>query len=291
MKTLALGDIRIDRVVESELPIFEPDFLFPDATREALAEERHWLEPNFVDPATGKLIMSFHTYVVRTPQHTILVDTCVGNDKHRPARDFWHQLNNPYLQDLARLGLKPEDIDIVMCTHLHVDHVGWNTRLVDGRWVPTFPNARYIFAREEYGHWQEQHARGEDVNHGSFADSVLPVVEHGQAVMVDSDHAVEDRIWLAPAPGHTPGNIVINIEAGDHSAVLCGDTIHHAAQMTYPAWSSRFCEDPELSRQTRTGLIERLADTPTYLLAAHFPTPVAGRIVRHGGAFRFNPIK
>lgn len=291
MKTLAIGDIRIDRVVESELPIFEPEFLFPDATREALAAERHWLEPNFVDPATGKLIMSFHTYVVRTPRHTILVDTCVGNDKHRPARDFWHHLNNPYLKDLARLGLQPEDIDFVMCTHLHVDHVGWNTRLVDGRWVPTFPNARYIFAREEYAFWQDQHSKGEDVNHGSFDDSVLPIVEHGQAVMVESDHAMEDRIWLAPAPGHTPGNIVINIEAGNDSAVLCGDTIHHAAQMTYPEWSSRFCEDAALSRRTRTGLIERLADTPTYLLAAHFPTPVAGRIVRHGSAFRFNPVE
>jgi glyoxylase-like metal-dependent hydrolase (beta-lactamase superfamily II) len=287
MKTLAVGDVRIDRVIESERPMFEPDFLFPEATREAIDAERHWLAPNFVDPATGKLIMSFHTYVVRTPKHTILVDTCVGNDKHRPAREFWHHLNNPYLEDLARLGVRPEEVDFVMCTHLHVDHVGWNTKLLDGRWVPTFPNARYVFAREEYEFWNAKRAGGEEVNHGSFDDSVLPVVEHGQAVMVESDHALEDAIWLAPAPGHTPGNIVINVESGGASALLCGDTIHHAAQMTYPQWSSRFCEDPDQSRVTRTALIERLADTPTYLLAAHFPTPVAGRIVRHGGAFRF----
>ncbi|NQV78926.1 MAG: MBL fold metallo-hydrolase [Alphaproteobacteria bacterium] len=289
MKTLAIGDVRIDRVVESEMPIFEPEFLFPDATRDALNAQRHWLEPHFVDAISGKLIMSFHTYIVRTPHHTILVDTCVGNDKHRPARDFWHHLSNPYLEDLARLGIAPEAVDYVMCTHLHVDHVGWNTRLVDGRWVPTFPNARYIFAREEYAFWQAKTAAGEEVNHGSFDDSVLPIVEHGQAVMVESDHALEDHIWLAPAPGHTPGNIVVNIEGGGDSALLCGDTIHHAAQMTYPAWSSRFCDDPVLSRHTRTALIERLADTPTYLLAAHFPTPVAGHIVRHGDAFRFKP--
>ncbi len=290
MKTLTIGDIRIDRVIESELPIFEPEFLFPDATRAALDAERQWLEPNYVDPDSGKLIMSFHTYVVRTPQHTILVDTCVGNDKHRPARDFWHQLNNPYIEDLARLGVRPEEVDFVMCTHLHVDHVGWNTKLLDGRWVPTFPNARYIFGREEYEFWSAQREAGEEVNHGSFDDSVLPVVEHGQAVMVESDHSLEDAIWLAPAPGHTPGNIVINVEAGGDSAIMCGDTIHHAAQMRYPQWSSRFCEDPDQSRATRTALIERLADSPTYLLAAHFPTPVAGRIVRHGDAYRFSGV-
>jgi glyoxylase-like metal-dependent hydrolase (beta-lactamase superfamily II) len=290
MKTLNIGDIRIDRVVESELPIFEPDFLFPDATHEALDPDREWLEPHFVDPETRKLIMSFHSYVVRTPRHTILVDTCVGNDKHRPARDFWHHLDNPYLEDLARLGVRAEDVDFVMCTHLHVDHVGWNTRLIDGRWVPTFPNAKYIFAREEYAFWEAQRASGEEVNHGSFDDSVLPVVEHGQAVLVESDHAMDDGIWLAPAPGHTPGNIVINLKAGADSAVMCGDAIHHAAQMAHPDWSSRFCEDPDLSRQTRRGLIEQLADTGTRLLAAHFPTPVAGRIVRHGEVFRFVPV-
>lgn len=287
MRTLNVGEIRIDRVVESELPIFEPDFLFPDATREALDAERAWLEPHYVDPKTGRLIMSFHTYVLRTSRHTILVDTCVGNDKHRPARDFWHQLSNPYLEDLAKMGVRPEEVDFVMCTHLHVDHVGWNTRLVDGRWIPTFPNARYIFAREEYAFWESRRKVGEDVNHGSFDDSVLPVVEHGQAVMVDSDHALDDSIWLTPAPGHTPGNIVINVESDGASAILCGDTIHHAAQMRYPAWSSRFCEDPEQSRATRTALIEQLADSETTLLAAHFPTPVAGRVVRHGDAFRF----
>jgi glyoxylase-like metal-dependent hydrolase (beta-lactamase superfamily II) len=287
MKTLNIGEMRVDRVVESELPIFEPNFLFPDATPEALDPDRHWLEPNFVDPETGKLIMSFHSYVVRTPHHTILVDTCVGNDKHRPARNFWHQLKNPYLDDLTRMGVYAEEVDFVMCTHLHVDHVGWNTRLVDGRWVPTFPNARYVFAREEYAFWEAQRAKGEEVNHGSFDDSVLPVVEQGQAVMVESDHAIEDGIWLSAAPGHTPGNIVINLLSSNDSAVMCGDTIHHAAQMAHPEWSSRFCEDPDLSRQTRRALIEQLAGTKTHLLAAHFPTPVAGHIVRHESAFRF----
>jgi len=142
-----IGDMTVSRIVEYEGPIFPPGFLFPDADDETLRANADWLQPAFIDPETGHLIMSFHSYVVRTPRHTILVDTCLGNHKHRPQRDFWHMRDGPYLADLAAMGIAPEDVDFVMCTHLHVDHVGWNTRLVDGRWVPTFPNARYLFGR------------------------------------------------------------------------------------------------------------------------------------------------
>jgi len=289
MKTIGIGDIRIDRVVESESPLFDPPFLFPDATAEAVERERSWLEPHFIDPVSKKLIMSFHSYLVRTPNHTILVDACVGNDKERPHRAFWHRLQTPYLSDLAAFGVAPGDVDFVMCTHLHIDHVGWNTRLLDGRWVPTFPNAKYIFARKEYEYWERLHHSkpAEPVNHGSFADSVLPVVEAGRAVLVEMDHEIDPRLRLAPAPGHTPGNVMINLVSNGTRAVLCGDTIHHAIQMAHPEWSSRFCEDATLSRQTRTRLIEGLADTDTLLLPAHFPNPCAGRVVRHQNSFRF----
>ena len=285
-----IGDMTVSRIVEYEGPIFPPGFLFPDADDETLRAHADWLQPAFIDPDSGHLIMSFHSYVVRTPRHTILVDTCLGNHKHRPQRDFWHMRDGPYLADLAAMGIAPEDVDFVMCTHLHVDHVGWNTRLIDGRWVPTFPNARYLFGRRELEHWQSVAAAGsvESVNHGSYQDSVLPVVEAGQAVLVDDGHTLDDGIWVEDAPGHTPGNAMIRLKSAQGNAVLTGDTIQHPLQLARPDWSSAFCDDPVLSRESRTRLIEAAADTDTLVLTGHFPDPVAGRIVSAtGGGFRF----
>ena len=291
MKTIQLGDIRIDRIVESESPLFEPTFLLPDATPEAIDPDRDWLEPRFIDPASKKLIMSFHSYLIRTPRKTILVDACVGNDKNRPHRNFWHKQNRPYLKDMAALGVHPEQVDCVMCTHLHIDHVGWNTRLVDGRWVPTFPNAKYLFARKEYEFWDALHKTNpeEPVNHGSFEDSVLPVMEAGRAVLVDDDHEIDTGMQLEAAHGHTAGNVVVNIKSKESRAVLCGDTLQHAVQVAHPGWSSRFCHDPVQSAETRTKLVDGIADTDTLLLAAHFPSPVAGTVVRHQDRYRFKP--
>lgn len=285
-----LGDMTVSRIVEYEGPIFPPGFLFPDADAETLRANADWLQPAFIDPASANLIMSFHSFVVRTPRHTILVDTCLGNQKHRPQRDFWHMRDGPYLADLAAMGIAPEDVDFVMCTHLHVDHVGWNTRLIDGRWVPTFPNARYLFGRRELEHWQSVAAAEpvESVNHGSYQDSVLPVVEAGQAVLVDDGHTLDDGIWVEDAPGHTPGNAMIRLKSGDGNAVLTGDTIQHPLQLARPDWSSAFCDDPAQSRESRTRLIEGAADTDTLVLTGHFPNPVAGRIVSAAGeGFRF----
>lgn len=290
MKTLTLGDVRIQRVVEMEGPFAALDFLLPDADPEVVAANAGWLKPDFVDPATGQAIMSFHSFVVRTERHTILVDACIGNDKHRPLRPPWHMKRSPFLEDLAAAGVRPEQVDFVLCTHLHADHVGWNTRLVDGRWTPTFPNAQYIFARREYDFWRaanESHTGSEPLNHGSYFDSVLPVVEAGRAVIVEDDHQIEDGVWLEPAPGHTPGNVVVNLASNGRRAVLTGDVLHHPVQLAAPDWSSTFCSDPDLSRVTRRALIETHADTDAVILTAHFPTPTAGRIVSAGDAFRF----
>jgi glyoxylase-like metal-dependent hydrolase (beta-lactamase superfamily II) len=289
MRPQRIGEFTVSRVMEYEGPIFDPEFLFPDADAATIAANADWLMPSFIDPDSGRLIMSFHSYVVRTPRHTIVVDTCLGNDKHRPGREFWHMRQGSYLQDLAAMGVAPEDVDFVMCTHLHVDHVGWNTRLVDGRWMPTFPNARYVFARTELEHWQDVAAAdpGEPINHGSYQDSVLPVVEAGQAVLVENDHQIEDGIWLEGAPGHTPGNVMVRLRSGGDDAVLTGDTIQHPVQLARPDWSSRFCDDLELSRKSRTALIEGAADTATLVLTGHFPDPVAGHIIRSGDGFRF----
>lgn len=290
MRPQIVGDIRIDRVLETEGPFCELGFLLPGASPNLIAENADWLKPAFVDPADDRLILSFQSFVVRTGRHTILVDTCTGNDKERPARPKWHRQKHDYLGRLRAIGVEPEAIDFVFCTHLHADHVGWNTKLEDGRWVPAFPQARYVFAKREYEHWEKAHRAivaggGEPLSHGSFADSVLPVVEAGRAVFVESDHEIETGIHLAPAYGHTPGNCVLHAARGGKRAIFIGDVMHTAAQLAEPALSSRFCEDPAEAARTRVALCERHAETDTLILACHFPTPVAGRIRRHRSGF------
>ncbi len=293
MKTIKVGDITIDRVLEHEGPFFGLDYLLPDLPSGLLEANADWLMPRYVDPDTGDVVLSFHSMLLRTPRHTILVDACVGNNKERPLRPFWHRASFPYLENLVALGVQPEEIDFVLCTHLHADHVGWNTKLLDGRWVPTFPNAKYIFAKREYDYWEAENREStasEPINHNAFYDSVLPVVEAGQAQLVADDHQIEDGIWLEPAPGHTPGNVVIHVMRKGERALLVGDALHSPAQLAKPELSSRFCADPVQSAETRARIIDQVAETDTAFLTAHFPTPTAGRIVRSGEAFRFEDI-
>lgn len=283
-----IGDISVTRVVESEGSFAPIDFLLPGVTSELLQANR-WLRPDFVDDANN-VVMSFHSYVLRTPRHTILVDGCVGNGKERPLRPQWHRQEFDFLDRLARAGVKPEEIDFVFCTHLHADHVGWNTRLRDGNWVPTFPRARYLFARREYEHWERVHrealAKGEAVpNHGSFADSVLPVMEAGQADLVEIDHQIEDGVHLEAAYGHTPGACLLHARNRNQHGVFAGDVIHTPVQLADPGLSSRFCSDPLQSARSRLALCERYADTATTIFTGHFPSPSAARLVRTGAAF------
>jgi glyoxylase-like metal-dependent hydrolase (beta-lactamase superfamily II) len=290
VKTQQIGAFRVDRVLETEGPYFAVDFLLPEAPPDLLDANADWLRPHHVDPSDGRLILAFQSFVLRTPHHTILVDSCTGNDKERLDRPHWHRKKHDYLPRLGALGVAPESIDFVFCTHLHADHVGWNTQLVDGRWVPTFPNARYVFARREYEHLEQAHREaaasgGPPVIHGAFADSVLPVVEAKRAVFVESDHEIERGVFLEAAPGHTPGNCVLHAQDGGQHAVFLGDVMHTAAQLARPALSSRFCADPVQSARSRTALIERYADTDAVMLACHFPTPVAGRIRSRGTGF------
>ncbi len=292
MKTLSFGDITVDRLVELEAPGFHPAFFLPDATEEAVAAQHDWLLPHFLDAESGRMIQSVHTYVVRTPHHTILVDTCIGNHKPRPSTPPWDNMQTPWLDNLAAMGVAAEDVDFVMCTHLHVDHVGWNTQLKDGRWVPTFPNAKYLFERTEYEHWaqDDDSVQGPGSSDGSFDDSVLPVMEAGQAVLVEGDHALDDHMWLDPTPGHSPGHVCMNLSAGGREAVFSGDLLHHAVQVAHPEWNSRFCWNGEMSRATRTKFVHGNADKDVLILAAHFPDPTAGRIVGNGDCCKFVPI-
>ena len=287
MSRWTFGDISVDRVIEFERPLFEPSVLFPDSTQAAIDHHRHWLEPNLIDPKTDLLVLAFHTFVVRTPRHTILVDTCSGNGKPRPQKPRYHMNRWPYLDNLAAAGVRPEDVDFVLCTHLHVDHVGWNTRLVNGRWIPTFPNAKYLFARREWEYWQQEYGNPAFTDDPYYADSILPVIEAGQAVFVEHDYAFEDGVWIEPTPGHTPGHVCLHISSAGCRAVMSGDLMHHAVQCAEPDWSSCFCVDAEQSRRTRRAFLDRYAETDVLIMPAHFPTPAVGHIVGFGDAWRF----
>jgi Uncharacterized protein conserved in bacteria (DUF2252)/Metallo-beta-lactamase superfamily len=191
-----LGEVEITRVLEFEAALFEPVVIHPDASPEIIERHLSWLSPTLMDPTSGLMIFAFHSTVIKTPHATILIDTCSGNDKERPHKLRYHRKNWPYLTNLAAAGFAPEDIDYVLCTHLHADHVGWNTRLLNGRWVPTFPNARYLFAREEWEHWRVAESRAAYTTDPYYEDSLLPVMESGQAELVATDYAFDDGVWI-----------------------------------------------------------------------------------------------
>lgn len=284
MTALRVGDATISAVVESQAPVFDPREFFPTLTPEVLAENRGWLEQaGALDQASGKLVLAFQSWVVRTKHHTILIDSCVGNDKPRPQRPMWHmQSGDAYLRGLAAAGAPPETIDYVMCTHLHVDHVGWNTRLENGRWVPTFPNARYVFSRREHDHWIAENAKAE-LPH--IVDSVLPIIAANQAELVQNDHAIGDLVRMEPTPGHTPDHVAIRIGKPGDDAVATGDLIHSPLQARLPELSMRADFDPAMAARTRRSFLERCCESGSRLCFAHFPAPSTGRVKRRGTAF------
>lgn len=289
MKDVLLGDLQVSQIVElvDGLPL---GMVLPDFSRADLARLRQWYWDGGLDddPAKARFDLSIHSYVLRVDGLNVLIDTCNGNDKARIV-PFANQLNTPYLDRLADLGLTPDDIHIVMCTHLHCDHVGWNTRLIDGRWVPTFPNARYVFSRRDYEHFSEQ--TEEQLHRDAYLDSVLPVVEAGQAEMVESDAAIHrtlgDGVWLEDASGHSPGCCVIKARRGGDLALFSGDVIHHPMQLVRPDLPFFADHDPARAVRTRQRLLERHADTDTVFFPAHFQQGGAGRVMRDGDGFRY----
>ncbi|MET4697250.1 glyoxylase-like metal-dependent hydrolase (beta-lactamase superfamily II) [Constrictibacter sp. MBR-5] len=285
--TFGLGDLTIHRIIEQEEPLLEARDFLPDLTAEMLAENASWMAPSAFDPATGKLVLCIQSYVIRTPHHTILVDSCVGNHKDRPARAFWHmQTGDRYMRALAAAGLTVEDIDYVMCTHLHVDHVGWNTKLVDGRWVPTFPNARYLFGDREFAYWKDMNEKQEI---GCIADSVLPIVEAGKADLVTCDHGIGDHVTLEPTPGHTIDHRAVHIASAGRRGVITGDLIHSPIQARYPDLSTRVDYDKAQAAATRRRFLETHCDTDTLICTGHFPSPSVGHVKPWDDGFRFVP--
>lgn len=291
MTTFRIGDTTITRIEEVLGPGFVARQILPDWSDEAVAPHLSWLVPDHYEPEKRRLVASLHSWMVRTPRHTILVDTCAGNHKNRPGSPGFHMLDRPYLANLAAAGVRPEEIDFVLCTHLHVDHVGWNTRLDNGRWVPTFPNARYVFSKTERDHFDP--SRGQSGMAGNapliWADSILPVIDSGKAHVVDGTDLIGGDLMIEPAPGHTPGHVTLALERPQGRALFTGDITHHPIQLHYPDWSSAFCFDKAQSAATRRRVLERCADTGALYCPAHFGRPHAGRIARTGNAFRLAP--
>jgi glyoxylase-like metal-dependent hydrolase (beta-lactamase superfamily II) len=278
-----IGDVTITRIVELETT-GGSRFILPDATRDAILPI-DWLRPHFADD-DGRLRMSIHALVVETPTNRIVVDTCLGNDKQGRRISAWNGLHLPFLTDLAAAGYPRETIDTVLCTHLHVDHVGWNTMLVDGRWRPTFPNARYLMGRVEYAHWRDHHEREDQ--RAVFTDSVQPVFDAGLVDLVETDHRIGDELSLIPTIGHTPGHVSVRIRSRGEEALITGDFMHHPCQIACPDWASTADSDPVTARHTREHMLASLAHTPTLVIGTHFAAPTAGRIVRDGAAYRLD---
>jgi glyoxylase-like metal-dependent hydrolase (beta-lactamase superfamily II) len=275
-----VGSVRITSVTELELPIPGAGIV-PEATRERLAQHA-WLAPRFVTPE-GRLRLLIQALVVESRGRRIVVDTCVGNDKDRTLAPM-HQLATSFLDDMKAAGFPRESIDTVVCTHLHVDHVGWNTMKVDGRWLPTFPNARYLVVRREWEHW----SREDDRSMGDvLGDSVKPVFDAGLVDLVEPGHAVTPEVALEPTHGHTPGHVSVRIRSAGAEAVITGDLMHHPVQCAHPEWGSSADVDPAAAAATRRTFLAAHAGRPVKVIGSHFAGPHLGRIVRDGGAYRF----
>ena len=279
MKRWKIGDVTITRAVEMET-LSKATFVLKDGTPENIRTVP-WLRPHFASP-DGKVIMSVHAFVIESPGHRMVVDTCIGNDKRR-AFPGWNMLQLPFLADLEKAGFARDSIDRVLCTHLHVDHVGWNTMLSAGKWVPTFPRARYLIGRKEWEHWSKA---SEPDTRELLDDSVRPIFDAGLADLVESDVRITDEVRLEPTPGHTPGHHSVRISSRGEEAVITGDLMHHPVQMAHPEWGSHFDFNFEEAIATRRAFLERYGGKPVLVLGTHFATPSAGRIVRDGGAWR-----
>ena len=288
MTTRKIGDTTVTRVHEQMGAGFPAQHLLPDWDPAILDEHAGWLSPNYYEAATGKFISSIHSWVIRTRHHIILVDTCCGNGKDRPGFDRFHMLNTPYLDRLRAAGVQPEQVDFVLCTHLHVDHVGWNTKLLDGRWVPTFPNAKYVFSRVEREHWDPARNPALAPAQGAiFRDSVLPVIESGQAMEIDMTDQLGDGLLIEPAPGHAPGHVVLRLQSAGEEGIFIGDVMHHPIQVYRPEWSSRFCADPRQAEASRRRVLDLCCETGAHVFPAHFGVPHIGRVCRAGIGYRF----
>jgi glyoxylase-like metal-dependent hydrolase (beta-lactamase superfamily II) len=287
MNQFSVGKATVARIEETYLAVYDPKELFPEFTDAIRDEHAHWLAPGHYDPASARIKLSVHSWLLQIGGQKILIDACCGNHKSKPLRPFWHMLDLPFLDRLASAGARPDEIDLVMCTHLHHDHVGWNTQLRDGRWVPTFPKARYVFSKPdfEYFHKLDQDPALGPAEQGTFRECVLPVVEAGRADLVTGPHRLNDHLEILPAPGHSAGHVVFKLESAGERAVFIGDVFHHLLQVYYPRWNFPKNSDVEEARVSRRKVLELCAASGALVLPGHVGAPFAGRIEATGEGF------
>jgi glyoxylase-like metal-dependent hydrolase (beta-lactamase superfamily II) len=296
MQPIRLGRMTVHKVHEMDSPT-PMTMNLPGVAAADLARLRQWYDPGddeiTLDPETARMTFSVHSFVIEVDGQTILIDTCDGNHKDRLIPEV-HQLNTDYLGNLARAGFAPADIDLVMCTHLHFDHVGWNTRLENGKWVPTFPQAKYLFGRRDYAYFQSEPA-GEEAHHASFADSIVPVMEAGQGIIVDEDHVahreIGNGVWLEPAFGHSPGCCTIHGRTDGPEAIFWGDVIHHPVQLIRPDLPFAFDADPAMASATRQRVMRKAAEQDLLCFPAHFRKTSAGKVKADGETYRYEWVE
>ncbi|MEL6915741.1 MAG: MBL fold metallo-hydrolase [Pseudomonadota bacterium] len=278
-----IGEVEIWRILDILGPFMAPEELFPNAPPDIarLIEED---APGSICPDSGKIIFPIQGFLLKTPTANVLVDTCVGCMKDLPRIPDWHMREDDrFLASLTAAGLAPGDVDYVLCTHLHADHVGWNTQLVDGRWVPTFPRARYLMPEADEAHHRETRS-------SLYTESVLPVIAAGQAELVSGPHMLGGEITLLPTPGHSAGHVAILIRSGGREALITGDAIHTTAQCRHPHWHFKFDADPVRAEETRKTLLAETAEARRLVLGSHFTLPSLGHVEAKGDAFRWRPL-
>jgi glyoxylase-like metal-dependent hydrolase (beta-lactamase superfamily II) len=283
-QTWKVGSALVTSVVEAQTANVPTEFFFPASTAAEVAEQT-WLVPDYA-AADGSLLSRVQAFVIDLPHRRVLVDPCVGNGKQRML-PFWHMQQYTFFEDFLAGGFAPETIDHVVHTHLHADHIGWDTQLIDGVWTPTFTNARHLYTQREVDHWRAPEQR---VHEDTYVDSIGPIFDAGLADIVAEDADLGDGLRLSPTTGHTPGHVSLWIDSDGERAVISGDLMHHPVQCARPEWAEIGDWNGDIARTTRREFLERVARDGTLVFGTHFPTAPAGHVVAHGDVFRFEPV-
>lgn len=291
MASIRIGDVKISRLEEISVPGMPPDQWYLEYNEEEWNAYKDLCSSDDLDPQTNSLISCIQSWILETNDKVVIIDTGVGNEKSRPALGPpVDHLHSSYLELLEKANLAPEQVDLVVSTHLHLDHVGWNTRLVDGEWVPTFPNAKYVMSVADLEFWNPENdgkyeRKGEAIMENVWADSIAPILQAGLVETWDGEHVIDGLLHLEAAPGHTPGNAVIKLHSKGESGVFIGDMLHSPVQFGLPHWNSCLCEDPGAAQQSRMKMLDWASDEGALIFAGHFGDDKAAEVSRSGSTF------
>ncbi|WP_435058966.1 MBL fold metallo-hydrolase [Streptomyces sp. bgisy060] len=287
-RSIVLGDVEVLRVVEWQGPFGPAGTLVPEAGAEVWKANEEWLAPDHWAPDDDSAVMALQSWVLRSGGRTVLVDTGVGDGRERPHSPQFHRRRDGFLDRLEQAGIRPEDVDVVVNTHLHADHVGWNTRDAEGEWVPTFPNAQYLLPAADDFHFGPENGYGGGLREDDrlvYGDSVAPVHRAGLVTLWEGTHRIDGNLTLESAPGHTPGSAVLRLASGTDRAVFVGDLLHSPVQILDPGCASCFCLDPAEAARSRRRVLERAADARELVVPAHFGGAGAFEVRRDGTGF------